>query len=85
MSRTLLCRVWFLTALIVGASFAGCANPNFFHPGTIEQQRIRASVHDPFPDPDIAPEADGTRPREFSRPLPEPVRNRLFPDTILGR
>ena len=79
MKRTATCMALLLCGLM------GCVSPTFFHPGTIEQQRIRASVHDPFPDPDIGPEEDGGRPREFSRPLPEPVRNRLFPDAILGR
>jgi hypothetical protein len=60
----------------------GCAgqHPNFWHPGTVQQQRLRATVHDPFPDPDMGPKIDGGRPREFQDPLPEPVRNRIYAD-----
>jgi hypothetical protein len=76
--------------LIVGAvclGSGGCtALPhNFFHPGTIEQQRLRATIHDPYPDPDAGPEIEGGRPRDYLNPLPEPVRNRIFVDSWWGR
>ena len=50
-------------------------------PGTIEQQRLRATIHDPYPDPNAGPEVVGGRPREYSNPLPEPVRNRIYADS----
>ena len=42
--------------------------------GTIERQRARATVHDPYPLNDIGPEVAGGRPREFFNPQAEPVR-----------
>ncbi len=50
------------------------------HPGTIQQQRIRATVHDPYPDQDAGPDVIGGRPRDYQQPLAEPVRNRMFMD-----
>jgi hypothetical protein len=72
--------------VLSSASGSGCAGqfPRFSHPGTIEQQRLRALVHDPYPDPDMGPKTDG-RPREFQEPLPEPVRNRIYADSWLWR
>ena len=64
-------------SLLIG----GCAgNSTFWHPGNVQQQRLRATIHDPFPDPDMGPKIDGGRPREFQEPLPEPVRNRIYAD-----
>lgn len=65
----------------------GCASlpPHFSHPGTIEQQRRRATIHDPYGDPDLAPYLDGLRPRDYLEPLAEPVRNRLYVDSPWGR
>jgi hypothetical protein len=66
---------------------AGCAgyHPRLWSPGRIDQQRLRATIHDPYPDPDLAPKIDGGRPREYINPLPEPVRNRLFYDSWIWR
>ncbi len=44
-------------------------------PGTIHQQQIRATVHDPYPDQDAGPDVVGGRPRDYQQPLAEPVRN----------
>jgi hypothetical protein len=60
---------------------AGCAHI----PGTLGQQRLRATIHDPYPDPNLGPEVVGGRPRDYIEPLPEPVRNRLFVDSWWGR
>jgi hypothetical protein len=59
----------------------GCQNPRLSHPGTIEQQRLRALIHDPYADPDMGPKDPGMRPQEFQQPLPEPVRNRIYADS----
>jgi hypothetical protein len=71
--------------LIIGSTLqaGGCAgyHPRLAHPGTIEQQRLRATIHDPYPDPDLGPNYDGGRPREYQDPLPEPVRNRIYADS----
>ncbi|MDX1944518.1 MAG: membrane or secreted protein [Pirellulaceae bacterium] len=73
--------------LLLGCvALSGCAGGPFARiPGTILQQRLRASVHDPYLDPDAGPNAEDSRPRDFQQPLPEPVRNRVFADTWLGR
>jgi hypothetical protein len=66
----------------------GCAsggNYDFWHPGNMQTQRIRAVVHDPYPDQDLAPPVVGGRPREFSEPLPEAVKNRIYTDSFWGR
>jgi hypothetical protein len=69
--------------LVAPGPFAGCAgnHPRLWHPGTIQQQRLRATIHDPYPDPDMGPKIDGGRPRDYAEPLPEPVRNRLYADS----
>ena len=79
-------RILFGITLLLVVPAAASARPrglfyNWFHPGSVQQQRYRATLHDPYPDRDIAPEVVGGRPREFMRPLPEPVRNRYLPDS----
>lgn len=72
-----------LAALVAAALGAGgCATPHrdFWHPGTIEAQRLRATIHDPYPDQEAGPEIVGGRPRDYAQPLPEAVRNRLYVD-----
>ena len=54
-------------------------------PGTINEQRNRATIHDPFPETEVGPEVVGGRPREFDRPLPEAERNPLYRDTYGGQ
>ncbi len=78
-------------ALLASTVAIGCAGDrfrasrfNFFHPGTTYQQRLRASVHDPYPDQDLGPEVVGGRPRDFA-PYPEAVRNRFYADQFQGR
>jgi hypothetical protein len=68
----------------LSATVGGCAryHPRVWNPGTIQQQRLRATIHDPYPDPDFGPKDGGSaRPRDYQEPLPEPVRNRLFADS----
>lgn len=69
-SRMLAC------ALLV--SCAGCAGrPGWgfsWGQGTIDRQKARAVVHDPYPLNDIGPEVVGGRPREYINPQAEPVR-----------
>ena len=65
----------------------GCATNRpygLFTPGTVEQKRQRATVHDPYPDQNLGPEVVGGRPRDFQEPLPEAVKNRLYVDSVLG-
>jgi hypothetical protein len=78
-----------LLALLTAPLMAGgCANgghPLFQAPGTIHQQRLRATIHDPYSDQDVGPEVVGGRPRDYQQPLPEPVRNRIFVDSWWSR
>src|SRR5690606_2023045 len=58
-------RMW---ACVLLVSMVGCANRRWGFPegqGTIERQKARAAVHDPYPLNDIGPEVVGGRPREF--------------------
>ncbi|HEY2413045.1 MAG TPA: membrane or secreted protein [Pirellulaceae bacterium] len=72
-----------LIVLLSSAALIGCTgqHPRLSHPGTIEQQRLRALIHDPYADPDMGPKDPGMRPQEFQKPLPEPVRNRIYADS----
>jgi hypothetical protein len=84
MRRCYLC--WLALACACLAS--GCGTPrayNFWHPGNIQSQRLRAVVHDPYPDPDLGPPVLGGRPRDYFEPLPEPVKNRIYTDSYWGR
>lgn len=45
--------------------------------GSVERQKARAVVVDPYPLNDIGPEVVGGRPREFANPLAEASRNEL--------
>jgi hypothetical protein len=76
-----------LAFAVLPCAAGGCAgrHVNWHFPGTIEQQRLRATIHDPYSAPDIAPEVDGGRPREYIEPLPQPVRTRIYVDSFLGR
>ena len=61
---------------------SGCGYRPFVGPaGTLAYQRQNATLHDPYPDNDLGPEVVGGRPREFQKPLGEPVRNRWLYDT----
>ncbi len=73
-------RMLTLSILLVG--FAGCASrPGGWGmpwgQGSTERQKSRAVVHDPFPLNDIGPEVVGGRPREYSNPQAEPVRQNI--------
>ena len=75
-----------LAALAVAAC-SGCANGRFynpFRPGDVQTQRIRATVHDPYPDQDKGHAVDDARPRDYQKQSPEPVRNRFFTDSWWG-
>ena len=71
----------FLLLGIVGGS--GCSSLTT-PPGPMNVQQAAATIHDPFPLTDIGPDDLGSRPPDFQRPLPEPVRNRLHVDSGLA-
>ncbi len=76
-----------LMLVIVGVMAAGCTSgctagrPNLRQPGDLQTQRFNAIAHDPYTDVDAGPEVVGGRPRDFQKPLPEPVRNRWLMDS----
>lgn len=61
-------------------TFLGLQRPFQQAPGPIEYQRNRANLNDPYPDPVAGPDM-GIRPREFDKPLAEPVRSRYLTDS----
>jgi hypothetical protein len=69
-----------LAAATLGA--AGCRGmgmPNWCHPGSIAFQQTAAERFDPFPENEIGPELAGARPRDYQRPIAEPLRARRLP------
>lgn len=67
-------------------SLTGCSNGPWgfgrwgsqqFGQGSIDRQKARAVVIDPYPLNDIGPEVVGGRPREYAYPMPEAGRNEL--------
>jgi hypothetical protein len=58
--------------------------PNLLHPGTAQQQRAEALVHDPYPLDDVGPPIVGGRPPGYQQPVPEVVRARQFVNSLPG-
>ena len=81
MSRKLTAKLFFSCAAM--AMCAGCANRQGWGfgsgQGTIDRQKARAAVHDPYPLNDIGPEVVGGRPREYYNPQSEVVRSHAVP------
>ena len=50
-------------------------------PGSIQQQRFEAVLHDPYPTPHGIPAYEGSRPPGYQQPLPQPVQDRYLKDT----
>ncbi|MBM3998350.1 MAG: membrane or secreted protein [Planctomycetes bacterium] len=80
-------RRWILIAVCAATLLAqpGCTWPRFGGPGTAPYQQYQATLHDPYPDSDLGPEVVGGRPREFQKPLAEPVRSRWLRDSWWSR
>lgn len=55
------------------------------HPGTLDQQRARAALYDPYPDVYAGTPTESSRPREFAKPLAEPVKNRIVKESGITR
>jgi len=69
-----------MVALAMAVGLAGCAGtgtPKLASPGSARDQRARAQRFDPYPEIESGPPVVGTRPREFDRPLAEPVRTQF--------
>ena len=65
----------------LAAAVLGCARAPLAPPGSMQYQRYEATLHDPYPVDDLGPEVVGGRPRDFQKPLAEPVRNRWLTDS----
>lgn len=77
-----------LTLALATSCMLGCRGHQMFGPpGPLQQQQASAVIHDPYPQNDIGPYEAGARPPSYQNPLPEPVRNRIVPDSMpwLGR
>ncbi len=63
--------------LVLAPALTGCnlARPRWFFPGDMQTQQSRATVHDPYGQPNLGPDvSDQVRPREFDRPAPQAVQ-----------
>ncbi len=70
---------WTVVALL-GSALVGCYRdrPLLRPAGTLQQQRLDATIFDPYADVETGPEIVGGRPRDFGKPLTESDRSRLF-------
>jgi hypothetical protein len=66
--------VLLLIIFLVGCQ--GLAMPSLDNPGTIAEQESRAIRFDPFVENDIGPPIVGGRPRDYEKPIAEPLRAR---------
>ncbi|MCA9155006.1 MAG: hypothetical protein R3C99_03735 [Pirellulaceae bacterium] len=74
---------WILAVVWLSLSITGCGIGPFSRPpGTAQQQRYSATLHDPYPDNDLGPEVVGGRPRDFQQPRAEAVRNTASPSSL---
>lgn len=63
----------------IAACSPSVRTPQLYNPGPAGYQRFQATAgHDPYPLPDVGPEIEGARPREFQVPTPEVERARQF-------
>ncbi|MFC1596664.1 hypothetical protein ACFL5Q_01825 [Planctomycetota bacterium] len=72
--------------LVIG--FLGCqsvSRPDWLHPGPAAYQQSRAEQYDPFPENEPGPAIIGARPREYEKPVAEPLRARWIPWSWLYR
>ena len=63
------------------AAAAGWVRRNFHMAINLKRDLGIGVSRDPYPDPNAGPEVVGGRPREFQKPLPEPVRSRYLTDS----
>lgn len=81
MTRKLAVELMLCQAMLL--SLGGCANRQGWGfasgQGTIDRQKSRAVVHDPYPLNDIGPPVIGGRPREYIDPQAEVTRNHAVP------
>jgi hypothetical protein len=76
----------FLAAMTLVLAAMGCrSGATLSRPGTLQYQQYNATLHDPYADNDAGPEIEGGRPRDFEKPLAEPVRSRWLRDSWWSR
>jgi hypothetical protein len=80
-------RQLFLVVACVLLGLGGCRGYSspFAPPGTMQQQRLNASVYDPYADNDAGPEIVGGRPRDYQKPWSEADRSRASVSGGWGR
>lgn len=74
-----------VACLLLGISGCRGYRSPFEPPGTLQQQRLNASVHDPYADNDAGPEIVGGRPRDYQKPWSEADRSRSSLTSGWGR
>ena len=68
---------------LITCGLCGCQHTNWHGPaGPMNQQQATAAVHDPFPFNDVGPTDNAMRPPGYEQPTPEPVRDRIGPDSM---
>lgn len=65
-------------ALLTCCGCRGYRTPFNTSAGTFQQQRFEAVAHDPYPQDDLGPEVVGGRPRDYQKPVAEPVRDKMY-------
>ena len=65
---------------VPATSSSGVQGPDWDNPGSLSQQRERASVFDPFANNEVAPAIVGGRPRDFQKPTNEATRAQPYRD-----
>ena len=68
-----------IVLISIALAFAGCksvAKPDLYHPGTAVTQQNTAQRFDPYPQTEISSGMSDTRPRDYDKPVAEPVRAR---------
>lgn len=76
MRHHLMCCLAALLAIVVLTGCRGLTHPNLFHPGPAEYQRNQAKRFDPYPESDIGPSMEETRPPDFQQGMPVTTRSR---------
>ena len=61
--------VWAAAGLLTVSTGCQWCQSLFGSPGTVRQQQLQATFHDPYADNDLGPEIVGGRPRDFAKPL----------------
>lgn len=72
--------ILFLLGLL---GLTGCQGmmPRWSNPGSLNEQRARANLHDPYIDNSLGPPVESIRPREFEKPKAETIRTRVYQDS----